>query len=252
MNIKTSQAYPLEQLSKVLKNQFGQYKIYIEKNPVFGFEYLVVKKSGLIAAIVRSKNDKVMVYAGIPSALVRFVFFLSVILLGVLIPIIIYYSISGKIVSEIGNSLRNAIQSGQNLNDYSSNFVSGEQQSINQQPSNSPSIEIPPVVKWTSIAGIVLFGIFVLRTFINFPIYYLSESMVLIPLLINVFGIIALILSMTGKKAGFFIFIFVVILKILFPLAMIGTMGIFGIGYLFLLLELAIVGILAANYKYLH
>jgi len=251
MKIRTSKAYSLSELSNVLTSQFPQYKVSVEKNPVMGFEYGIVKKSGLVAAIFRVKNDQITVYAGIPSTAIRFLFFLSVILLGVIIPLIVYMIVSGKIVSEVGNYLSAVINSGQDLSSISASAVNTGEQSGNPINVQVQASEIPPLVKWVSIAGLALIGFFVLRTLVTVPGYYLSETYLLVPLLMNIFALVGLILTTMGKKAGFFIFIAAVLLKHFIPFAIYGGLGIYGIGYFFLLIDLAIIGILAANLKYL-
>jgi hypothetical protein len=251
MKIKTNKVYSISELSTVLTNQFPQYKISVDKNPVLGFEYGMVKKSGLVAAIYRVKDGQINVYAGIPSALVRFVFFLLVILLGVIIPLIVYMIVSGKIVSEVGNYISAVVNSGQDLSSISPSLSNSGDQLNNAINVQAQANEIPPLVKWASIAGLALTGFFVLRTLVTVPGYYLSDSYILIPLLMNILAVVGLIFTTMGKKLGFFIFVAAIFLKLIIPFALYGGLGIFGIGYLFLIIDLAIIVILAVNLKYL-
>jgi len=95
-----------EDLQKKLETQFSGYKFSKRSN-----NFLVASKSSTIGANILLKKDKILVLGNFPSMGLQLLFTLSVVLLGFLIPIIIYFvAFNGKfkaLEKELGEYLQN-------------------------------------------------------------------------------------------------------------------------------------------------
>lgn len=76
-----------EELKSKLESKFPDYKTTVRTA-----NFLVVKKTGTIAANVLLKRDRIMIFGNFPSVGQQMVFNLSVVLLGFVIPIIVYFA----------------------------------------------------------------------------------------------------------------------------------------------------------------
>jgi len=74
-------------LKSKLETQFPAYKFTIRSN-----NFLVCAKTGIIGANVLLKKDNIIVAGNFPSMALQMLFTLCVILLGVIIPLIIYFA----------------------------------------------------------------------------------------------------------------------------------------------------------------
>ena len=86
MKIAIKEQITTEQLKEKLAQQFPNYEVNNRTKSI-----LVVKKSGSAAAIVMVGNGKVSVNEGFATMGGQMVFTLSLILLGILIPLIVYF-----------------------------------------------------------------------------------------------------------------------------------------------------------------
>lgn len=77
----------IDQVRERITQQFPNYQCSMRNSRI-----LVVKKSGSAAALVMVGNGKITVNEGFPSMGGQMLFTLSVLLLGILIPIIVYYA----------------------------------------------------------------------------------------------------------------------------------------------------------------
>lgn len=87
MRVPVKQQVSLEELKSKLEQQFPNYQYSWR-----GKSILIVKKSGTAAALVLAGRDKVTVNEGFPSMGGQLLFVLSMLLLGILIPLIIYFA----------------------------------------------------------------------------------------------------------------------------------------------------------------
>lgn len=77
----------LEDLKVKLEQKFPDYKIFFRAK-----NFLMVQKSGVAGANVVLRKNKLMIAGNFPTIGASMVFTLSILLLGVLIPIIIYFA----------------------------------------------------------------------------------------------------------------------------------------------------------------
>lgn len=93
-----------EELKKKLSEKFPYYEFNTRSK-----NFLVAKKSSTIGTNILLKKDKIIVVGNFPTIAGTMIFMLTVILLGVLIPIIVYFSAFHskmmKVEKEIGNFL---------------------------------------------------------------------------------------------------------------------------------------------------
>lgn len=87
MKVIINQPVTLEQVRERIAQQFPQYPLSMR-----GSNILIVKKSGTAAAMVMVRSGKIIVNEGFPSMGGQMLFTLTMILLGILIPLIIYFT----------------------------------------------------------------------------------------------------------------------------------------------------------------
>jgi hypothetical protein len=76
-----------DELKSKLEAKFPSYTFFVRSN-----NFLVCKKTGTIGSNVLLKKDKIIVVGNFPSMGLQMLFTLSVVLLGFVIPIIIYFA----------------------------------------------------------------------------------------------------------------------------------------------------------------
>lgn len=76
-----------EDLQSKLVGQFPQYEFNVRQR-----NFLVAKKSGTIGTNILLRKNKILVVGNFPSVGATIIFTLSVVLLGVIIPIIVYFA----------------------------------------------------------------------------------------------------------------------------------------------------------------
>ena len=77
----------MDQVRESVTQQFPQYQVSMRTPAI-----MVVKKSGAAAALVVVRKNKIIVNEGFASMGGQLVFTLSMLLLGILIPLIIYFT----------------------------------------------------------------------------------------------------------------------------------------------------------------
>jgi hypothetical protein len=87
MKVPVKQTVPLDQLKTRLEQQFPNYTYSWR-----GKNILVVKKSATTAALVLSGKDKVTINEAFASMGGQLLFVFSMLLLGILIPLIVYFA----------------------------------------------------------------------------------------------------------------------------------------------------------------
>ncbi|CAN5203642.1 hypothetical protein BH09BAC5_BH09BAC5_28570 [soil metagenome] len=87
MKVAINQTLTIEQVKESIAQQFPQYPLSM-RTP----KLLIVKKTGTAAAMVMVRKDKIIVNEGFPTMGGQMMFTLSMLLLGILIPLIIYYT----------------------------------------------------------------------------------------------------------------------------------------------------------------
>jgi len=76
-----------DELKSKLETQFPDYKFKVRSK-----NFLVAAKSGTIGSNILLRKDKIIVVGNFPSMGLQMVFTLSIFLLGVIIPLIIYFA----------------------------------------------------------------------------------------------------------------------------------------------------------------
>ena len=87
MKVIIKQPVTIEQVREKIAHQFPAYQLSMRTSSI-----LVVKKSGTAGALVMVRSGKIVVNEGFPSMGGQMLFTLSILLLGILIPIIIYFT----------------------------------------------------------------------------------------------------------------------------------------------------------------
>lgn len=87
MKVPIKRQFTLEELKGKIEQQFPHYQCSWR-----GKSILIVKKSGTAAAMVLVGREKATVNEGFPSMGGQLLFVFSMLLLGILIPLIVYYS----------------------------------------------------------------------------------------------------------------------------------------------------------------
>src|SRR5665213_764702 len=87
MKVQLTQQVSIDQLREKITQQFPNYECFMRNSKM-----LVVKKSGTAAAVVMIRGQKVFVTEQFGTMGGQMVFGVSCILLGVIIPLAIYYS----------------------------------------------------------------------------------------------------------------------------------------------------------------
>ncbi len=89
MKLKTQEnSINFEELKSKLKENFPQYEFRERKK-----NFLVVKKTSTIGTNIILKKNKLFVVGNFPTVVGQMIFSLSIFLLGILIPIIIYFAV---------------------------------------------------------------------------------------------------------------------------------------------------------------
>ncbi len=87
MKVRINQPITIEQVSASIAQEFPQYKLSMRTSKL-----LVVKKSSTAAALVMVRKDKIIVNEAFPSMGAQMAFTFSLILFGILIPLIVYFT----------------------------------------------------------------------------------------------------------------------------------------------------------------
>jgi hypothetical protein len=87
MKVITRQPVNLEQVKNAIAQQFPNYQCSYRTSSI-----LVVKKTGTAAALVMVRKEKVIINEGFPTMGGQMLFTLSILLLGFLIPLIVYFA----------------------------------------------------------------------------------------------------------------------------------------------------------------
>ncbi|HET6991544.1 MAG TPA: hypothetical protein VFJ43_09485 [Bacteroidia bacterium] len=87
MKVIIKQPVTMEQVKASIAQQFPNYQLSMRTSSI-----LVVKKSGTAAALVMVRSGKIIINEGFPSMGGQMLFTLSILLLGILIPIIVYFA----------------------------------------------------------------------------------------------------------------------------------------------------------------
>lgn len=107
MRIKITKEFNITDLQKEINQVYPDYKTSIRQGRI-----LVVKKSGSAAAmILGGKNGKAIVNEGFPTMGQQMVFVFTLILLGILIPLIIYFAAFYPQQKAIRNEMADYIKS---------------------------------------------------------------------------------------------------------------------------------------------
>ena len=81
-----------DELKSKLETKFPAYKFSVRSNKLLSFNFLVCAKTRIIGANIRLQKDNIIVVADFPSQGKRMLFTLSFVLLGIIIPGIIYFA----------------------------------------------------------------------------------------------------------------------------------------------------------------
>jgi hypothetical protein len=105
MNVPVKQQVSLQQIKEHLEKSMPTYTYSFR-----GSSILIVKKSSTAAALVMSRSNKIIVNEGFPTMGGQLLFVLTMLLLGILIPIIIYFAAffpaQKAVRNEVAESLR--------------------------------------------------------------------------------------------------------------------------------------------------
>ena len=73
MKLKLHPEMTFDSMVQTLQNELPQYQTSLLKNPLLGFQYIEVKKSGFVGVWIRSfeKKGNITLMKAIPSALAR-------------------------------------------------------------------------------------------------------------------------------------------------------------------------------------
>jgi hypothetical protein len=82
-------------IADAMRRELPQYEVEIKQNPLLGFDYVEVRKSGYAGAWVRLKNDKITVNGVVPSTAAR-------VFLGGLLLLLITYSSRKEVATAAG------------------------------------------------------------------------------------------------------------------------------------------------------
>ena len=76
MKIKFTPEMTFEAMAEAIKTELPQYETTIKKNPLMGFQYIEVKKSGTVGVWIRvfEKKGRINLMNAIPSNTVRALF----------------------------------------------------------------------------------------------------------------------------------------------------------------------------------
>lgn len=105
MNVPVKQQVSLDQIKAHLETAFPNYT-YSNR----GSSILIVKKSSTAAALIMSRSSKIVVNEGFPTMGGQLLFVLCMLLLGILIPLIVYFAAffpaQKAVRNEVAESLR--------------------------------------------------------------------------------------------------------------------------------------------------
>ncbi len=87
MKVLINQPITIDQVRNSIAQEFPQYKLSMRTSTL-----LVVKKSSAAAALVMVRKNKIIVNEGFPSMAAQMLFTFSLILFGILIPLIVYFT----------------------------------------------------------------------------------------------------------------------------------------------------------------
>lgn len=105
MKFETNKQPTFDELQQIIANQFPNYKLKMQ-----GKQFLIVKKSSTCGVNLLVRKNKMLVYGNFPTMGGRLLFTVTLLLLGIIIPLIIYYLTFHKkfkaMEEEIGSFLR--------------------------------------------------------------------------------------------------------------------------------------------------
>jgi hypothetical protein len=243
MKIKLNKTIYLEDVKDSVAQQFPQYQVSLEKNPMMGFQYVLIKKSGAIGAFVRLNGDTLVVDAAIPSAGVRFILILS----GFIFFLIFFMKAKSEIANPVFHYLNNSFMLG-NSPTATSQTNTNQFASENYQQA-AVKADFPQYLTILPIVGIVLFTYFIFSQ-MRFLEYYGPNQFFIISFVINIVCIISQILLILKKKMGFYLYAGGLGIKLIHAYALGGVYIFYGMGWFFLLIEIALLVVYAVNLKY--
>jgi len=251
MKIKSNRTVSLQEVYSTVKQQFSQFEVTIEKNPIMGFEYILVKKSGALGAFIRVKDDSLTVDGAIPSFGIRFLLIFS----GWIFFFIYIMKAKNQIARPVSDFLNdtyvlNIAPLGNSIplqNNFSENQFQSTQ--TNQFQTSQTEEEIPAFLKIIPIVGIFLFSYFLITQIISLGSYGFNGYS-LFYIFIYIACIVSQIILIQKKKIGFYIYSGSIGLKLLIGFVLYGMYLFYGLGLLFLLIEIGLGVVYAMNLKY--
>ena len=105
MNLEQKENMTFESMQEILNEKFPQHKVSVKKNPLAGFQFVEVRKSGTVGTWIRINDNKrqVKLINGMPSAGARA-------MLGGLLIIAFVYGSQNKLRKEVAKVLSDHFQ----------------------------------------------------------------------------------------------------------------------------------------------
>ncbi len=102
MKIAHTKEMTFESMCQIIQEEYPHYKTSIKRNPLLGFQYIEVKKTGFVGIWIRifEKKDRILLINATPSTWARAFF-------GGLLLIAFTYKTQSRVRKEIGAGLIN-------------------------------------------------------------------------------------------------------------------------------------------------